>query len=207
MGIRLTNKQIQRFMIYLQELKRWNLAINLTSHQSDEEIIERHFLDSLGGLGAIGPGLQVLDMGTGPGFPGIPLKLLRLDLDLILVESTRKKAAFLHHLIGSLDLEEVRVIGSRVEVLYDDPELEEKMDAVVVRAFARPEEAIRAAAPLIRPGGRLVLYQSPDQLKSLKIDPAWKKDEINYLLPFSQVKRSILVLSKRKGLTESLSLR
>ena len=105
-------------------------------------------------------------------------------------------AAFLHHLVGSLGLVNVRVFGKRAETLHNDPEIEGKIETVVVRAVAHPEEALRIAAPFIGSKGRLVLYQSPDQVKSFKVDPVWKKEEINYTLPFSKAKRSILILSK-----------
>ncbi|MEW6215889.1 MAG: 16S rRNA (guanine(527)-N(7))-methyltransferase RsmG, partial [Nitrospirota bacterium] len=98
-------EQLSAFMTYLSELKRWNKAYNLTSLSKDEDIIIKHFLDSLLYLKAIPDGeIKIADVGSGAGFPGIPLKIIRPEIEMYLIEPSRKKSAFLRHIIRQVGL-------------------------------------------------------------------------------------------------------
>src|SRR5574338_1509745 len=109
-GVPLSSEQVQRFMIYLRQLQFWNQSFNLTSISLDDEIIIKHFVDSLAALRAdIKIGARLLDVGTGAGFPGIPLKIARLDLNITLIEPASKKSSFLRFIIGLLRLENVDI--------------------------------------------------------------------------------------------------
>ncbi|MEM3112747.1 MAG: 16S rRNA (guanine(527)-N(7))-methyltransferase RsmG, partial [Candidatus Anstonellales archaeon] len=109
-GLSSSARQVELFMTYLAELKKWNRVYNLTGLRTDEDIIIRHFLDSLLYLKAIPEGgLSIADVGSGAGFPGIPIKIMRPDIQLALIESSRKRSAFLRHIIRILRLDKTNV--------------------------------------------------------------------------------------------------
>jgi len=193
LDVTLSDFQINQFVSYLEDLKEWNRRINLTAIIADEEIIEKHFLDSLAGLKAIEkhPGQILLDIGTGAGFPGVPLKIAFPTLRLSLIESSQKKAAFLHHLAGKLKLSEVSILNQRVESLLG---IERPYDLIVIRAFAKIQIALASALPLLSPSGKLILYQGhrQSQIHDMK---GWKAT-IPYELPFSKIRRSLEIFSR-----------
>jgi 16S rRNA (guanine527-N7)-methyltransferase len=194
LGISLQKKQVDQFLAYLNELKQWNRRINLTALTTNKEIIERHFLDSLMGVRAMKPYKEpsLMDIGTGAGFPGIPIKLYNPEIILTLVEPRHKKAAFLHHLCGILDLRGVSVIDERFEELYGRPEHLRAYQIVVTRAFIKPNLALEAADPFLAPNGRIVLYLGPSTAERWVSGPGWSHETLDYRLPFSGKKRSII---------------
>src|SRR5207253_1977060 len=122
LGLPLSPHTVARLVVYLQELQRWNAKVNLTGPASERDIVSKHFLDSLAAATIIkpdaalvrpGPGLRLLDVGTGAGFPGLVLKLQDPDLAVTLLEPSPKKAAFLHHMIGTLGLTGMTVLIAR----------------------------------------------------------------------------------------------
>jgi len=192
LDISLSDHQINQFLNYLEDLKEWNRRINLTAIIADKEIIEKHFLDSLAGLRAIEkrPGQTLLDIGTGAGFPGVPLKIAFPSLRLSLVESSQKKAAFLHHIAGKLKLSEVTVLNQRIESLSA---IDHPYDLIVIRAFAKIQIALARALPLLAPRGKLILYQSRMQSQPHHMKE-WEAT-IPYELPFSKIHRSLEIFS------------
>ena len=116
LGLIPTEEQINAFIIYLSELKRWNKAYNLSGIRKDEDIVIKHFLDSLLYLKAMPTGeLRVADVGSGAGFPGIPIKIIRPEINVYLIEPTGKKCLFLRNIIRQLDLKKIEVIEKRLE--------------------------------------------------------------------------------------------
>lgn len=156
-GQPLSDDQLAQFRIYADELAAWNAHTNLTAIGDREGVYVRHFLDSLALAPHLGPAPDALiDLGTGAGFPGLPLKLLRPELKLTLVDSVGKKTAFLAHLVAHLGLREVRVVTGRAEELGRDPAERERYGVVTARAVADLRVLAEYGLPLLRVGGRLL---------------------------------------------------
>jgi 16S rRNA (guanine527-N7)-methyltransferase len=157
LGLTLTPRQCQAFQVYYQELMAWNARFNLTAITDREGVQIRHFLDSLSCLLAIGNDVQgksLIDIGSGAGFPGLPLKLVCPSFHLTLLEATGKKVDFLQHLVASLKLSQVTVIHDRAEQIGQDPRHREAYDWGVARAVAAMPTLIEYLLPLCRLGGR-----------------------------------------------------
>src|SRR5207253_4891038 len=165
LGLPLSPHTVARLVVYLQELQRWNAKVNLTGPASERDIVSKHFLDSLAAVTLIkpdpalvrpGPGLRLLDVGTGAGFPGLVLKLQDPDLAVTLLEPSQKRAAFLHHMIGLLGLSGVSVLIARLEDLKADGG---PFDLITSRAI-KPELILGEAPRLLAPRGQVLLFRT-----------------------------------------------
>ncbi len=154
-NIRLSGRQLTALTTYEKELLEWNQKFNLTAIRDAESIRTKHFLDSFSCVLAwkTSPPQQLIDIGTGAGFPGIPLKILYPNLKLTLVESVGKKAMFCQHIVRVLGLEQVDVIQARAEDLGQSPEHREKHDWAIARAVANLNVLSEYLIPLVRIGG------------------------------------------------------
>ena len=154
-NVKITGRQVMSFITYEKELIEWNNRFNLTAIRDPESIRTKHFLDSLSCILAwkASPPAHLIDVGTGAGFPGIPLKLLYPSLKLTLVESVSKKAAFCRHIVEVLRLEQVDVIHSRAEDLGQDPNHRETYDWAVARAVANLNVLSEYLIPFVKVGG------------------------------------------------------
>ena len=161
-GFSLTNSQVSLFTIYWENLKLWNSKINLTSIRDDHEIIMKHFLDSVAVLNyfVVQENDLVVDVGSGAGFPGIPIKILRPNLDLTLVESVSKKASFLKFLKTRLELENTKIINLRAEEIVNLSQHRQNYDLVLTRYIASIEDSIDYCLPLLKPSGNWVAFKS-----------------------------------------------
>lgn len=156
-GIRLGPKELERFAAYRRELLLWNQKINLVSEKSSQEIVHRHFLDSLTPTPFLNhPHGTLIDIGSGAGFPGIPLKIVLPKLTLTLVEASRKKSSFLSHIIRALRLDGAAVLQERVERLISSDILVGGFDTLISRAAFKLPELIRMASFFLKPGGQLI---------------------------------------------------
>jgi 16S rRNA (guanine527-N7)-methyltransferase len=165
LGIRLGPEELDRFAAYERELLLWNRRINLVSESSAQEILPRHFLDSLTPRPFLNcPDGALIDIGSGAGFPGIPLKIVLPDLTLTLVEASRKKSSFLAHIIRALRLEGAEVLQERVERLISSEVRAGGFDALISRAAFKLPDLIRMASFFLKPGGQLIAMkgQRPD---------------------------------------------
>lgn len=162
-GFELTDAQLGQFVTYRNELKRWNEKINLTSIKDDKGIIEKHFLDSVAILAYfnIPFSAKVADVGSGAGFPGLPLKVLRPDLDLVLIESAKKKASFLNFIIATLRLTNVEVANVRAEE-FIRLEPDNKFEVVLTRFLASIVDSVEYCVKLLKNKGVFVAYKGPD---------------------------------------------
>jgi len=150
----ISQEEISRFDIYLRELKSWNEKFNLTAIKDDREIVIKHFLDSLTPIRLIKPGSAVLDIGSGAGFPGIPLKIVEPSLNVTLLDSVNKKVTFMKHMIGELGLTGVEVIHGRAEDLAKTRK--GGFDVVISRALAGLPDFIKIGEPFLKPEGILI---------------------------------------------------
>ena len=156
-GISLTDHQLSQFEIYADQLRAANELHNLTAISNLKGIVERHFLDSLRCALSWGEApLRMADIGSGAGFPGLPLKILRPKAQLTLVESIAKKAAFLEAIALRLHLDNVQVLATRAELLGHDPQHREQYDLVTARAVADLRVLAEYCLPLVRIGGRFL---------------------------------------------------
>ena len=163
LGIQLESRQIQQFEQYYRELAEWNKRANLTAIEGYQETQVLHFLDSLtvclaiqnvpNGLLGIN---KVVDVGSGAGFPGLPLKLAFPNIELHLVESVGKKTSFLQHVVDVLGMDGVSVHTGRAETLARDPALRDSFDLALVRGVARLSLLLEYALPFCREGGSVV---------------------------------------------------
>jgi 16S rRNA (guanine527-N7)-methyltransferase len=161
--LELSPAQLVTFQTYADELREWNEKFNLTAIKDAEGIQIKHFLDSLSLLKVLPPSTvyrpakrSVVDIGTGAGFPGLPLKIVCPDIQLTLVEATGKKVKFCEHLIAKLNLPGVTVIKARAEEIGHDPAHRERYDWVVARAVAEMSTLAEYLLPLVKRGGRAV---------------------------------------------------
>ncbi|OGC06366.1 16S rRNA (guanine(527)-N(7))-methyltransferase RsmG [candidate division WOR-1 bacterium RIFOXYA2_FULL_36_21] len=152
----MTNEE-ELFERYLQELITWNEKFNLTAVTAPAEIKIRHFEDSLSILQVIDlKDQKVVDIGSGAGFPGIPLKIVRPNISLVLMDSTRKKIDFLSHIIKELKLENVNAVWGRAEELAKKPYYGRQFDIALARAIAKFPKLLLFALPLLKKGGVFV---------------------------------------------------
>lgn len=156
LGIKLTPPQLHMFRTYSEELQAWNEKVNLTAITEPEAIEVRHFADSLTTLLVMRPRtprLRVIDVGTGAGFPGIPIKIVCPAIELTLVEATGKKVDFLRHIVETLKLGQVTLVNERVETIGQMPEHREQYDWVLARAVASMNTLMEYLLPLAKVGG------------------------------------------------------
>lgn len=158
-GVRLTPRQVAAFDRFATELMSWNERYNLTAIRDPEKIRVKHFLDSLSAYlvmrGTTAKG-RVIDVGTGAGFPGLPIKILCPGIHLTLVESVGKKVAFCHHIVETLELENVAVIQARAEILGQDVNHREQYDWALARAVAIMPVLLEYLLPFARLGGQVL---------------------------------------------------
>jgi len=150
----LSNAEIAMFERYAEELKKWNTKINLTAITKDKEIAVKHFMDSLTLAQFLSAGDRLLDIGSGAGFPVIPLKIIRPDISMVSVDAVAKKIHFQRHIIRVLNLENIEVIHTRIEEIHKT--YRNLFSVITSRAFTRLDHFVTLSAPLLAEGGILI---------------------------------------------------
>lgn len=204
LNINLTNEQVLKFYKYMDLLLEWNEKINLTAITNPEEIILKHFVDSLTIGKYINKGESLVDVGTGAGFPGIPIKIYRDDINVTLVDSLNKRVKVLNIFIEELMLERIEAIHSRAEEFGRNSKYREKFDVSTSRAVANLATLSEYLIPLIKQQGKSICMKGSEieeELNNSKkaIDvlggKILKVDE--FTLPNSDIKRNIIIIKKQ----------
>jgi 16S rRNA (guanine527-N7)-methyltransferase len=196
LGLIIGETHADQFMRYLAHLIEWNKSINLTTIIDPKKIIIKHFVDSLVGLVATDfpKHGMVLDVGSGGGFPGIPLKIVRSDIRLTLVEPTQKKCSFLNSVIGLLKLQDVSTFCGTIEQYAKQP-LSDVIDVVVVRAL-KYEDIGKHLPALLTSRGKVVLYRT-EIIKNKDIGKEFHLvSETDFMLPERSGKRVVTVIER-----------
>lgn len=205
LGIQISTAQQRCFEIYEQELLEWNTRFNLTAIDEPQKIRGKHFLDSLTCLLAMRgtPVNQVIDVGTGAGFPGIPLRIVSPATDFKLVESIGKKAGFCQHILQTLGLSNVEINQARAESLGNDPQHRQRYDWAVARAVADLPILVEYLLPLVRLGGyALAMKGESGPEEAHRAEPAIKllgghlQQLIPVTLPGVEDQRFLVVIAK-----------
>lgn len=205
----LTKAQLDAFERYRQELIAWNERVNLTGIVDPEEIVVKHFLDSLSVYLAVRDlpsTLSLIDVGSGAGFPGLPLKIALPDIRLTLLEATGKKTAFLQHIVATLDLTKVMVLTARAEEAGRQPEHRERYDVAVARAVTTLPVLAEYTLPLAKVGGRVVVQkgQHPaDEIKQAANALGILGGKVGQILPVTvpglTAERHLVVIQKNRS--------
>ena len=202
------NKSItEKFSVYSSLLKQWNEKINLTAITDDDGISIKHFLDCVSILKFIksGEDIKIIDIGTGAGFPGIPLKIMREDSFLTLLDALNKRVNFLNEVINKLSLKNIEALHARAEEFGKNNKYREKYDYAVSRAVAPLKILSEYALPFVKTGGCFIALKAFDideeveEARSMIGNLGGKiKDIAEVEIPFSDIKRKIVIIEKVK---------
>lgn len=202
----LNNKQIEQFDKYMDLLLEWNEKINLTAITEKNQIILKHFIDSLTISKYIEKNSKVIDVGTGAGFPGIPLKIYNNTLNITLLDSLNKRINFLNEVINELQLEKIQAIHSRAEDLARNNNYREKFDYAISRAVANLSTLSEYLLPYVKVNGKCICMKGPNINEEVKNSKQALKrlggeiiDIKNFTLPESDIERNIIIIKKIKN--------
>ena len=204
--IEFNEEQVEKFYKYMQLLLEWNEKINLTAITNPKEIILKHFIDSLTILKYIKKGAKVIDVGTGAGFPGIPLKILRDDINLTLLDSLNKRINFLKLVIDELKLKNVDTIHGRAEEIGKNKRYRESFDISFSRAVANLSTLSEYLIPLVKIGGISISMKGSEikeEIEKSKKAITLLGGNINKIdffeLPQSDIKRNLIIIEKERS--------
>lgn len=204
-GVSLREEQLQQFLKYYDLLVEWNQVMNLTAITEYKEVVLKHFADSLALVQAcdLSKPCTLLDVGTGAGFPGIPLKIAFPHLKVTLLDSLNKRVQFLNQVIETLGLSDITAIHGRAEDFAKQKEYREQFDLCISRAVANLASLSEYCLPYVKVGGYFISYKSGNceeevvqAQKAIKVLGGQLKEKKEFILPESDISRSFVVIEK-----------
>lgn len=205
LNINLEEQQVKQFYEYMNLLIEWNEKINLTAIIEPKEIILKHFVDCATISNLISREQNVLDIGTGAGFPGIPLKILNRNINVVLVDSLNKRVNYLNEVIRELDLKGIIAIHARAEELARNREHREKYDVLVSRAVANLTTLSEYMLPFLKIKGKCICMKGPnikeeleDSKKAIMLLGGKIKDIVSMTLPETNMERNLIIYRENK---------
>lgn len=205
LNIELSENQIEQFLLYKDLLKEWNEKINLTAITDDKEIIIKHFIDSLTIAKYISDNDTIIDVGTGAGFPGIPIKIVKPDTEVTLLDSLNKRLLFLQDVIDKNKLKKIRCVHGRAEDVSRETIHREVYDIATARAVANMSTLVELCIPFVKVGGIFVCMKgtNTDEIDDAKNAIKLLGGEIekidNFVLPDTDMERNIIIIRKVKN--------
>ena len=203
LDIELNEEQLEKLYMYMDILLEWNQKMNLTAITDKKEIILKHFVDSLTINKYIDKNKSIIDVGTGAGFPGIPIKIIRDDVEIVLVDSLNKRINFLNEVINKLELKNIKAIHARAEEIGKTEEYREKFDISTSRAVANLSTLSEYLIPLVKINGKCICIKGPDineEIEQSKVaikTLGGKIEDIkSFKLPNSDFSRNIVIVKK-----------
>ena len=207
LGIELNEKQLYQFQKYYEMLIEKNKVMNLTAITEWNEVVDKHFIDSISLVKAVDLSgeASLLDLGCGAGFPGIPLKIVFPNLKIVLLDSLNKRILFLKEVIEELQLEQIEALHGRAEDYAKKPEYREQFDYCVSRAVANLTTLSEYCLPYVKEGGSFISYKSgkvQEELKEIKkamfLLGGKVEDVISFTLPETEIERDFVCIKKEK---------
>lgn len=202
-GINISEQEENKFYIYMMNLIEWNQKINLTAIKEEKDIIIKHFIDSIIINDKI-TGERMMDIGSGAGFPGIPLKIMNDNLKVTLLDSVNKKVNFMNDSINKIGLEKIKAIHARAEEIAHEKVYREQYDVVVSRAVANMSTLVEYMIPFVKVGGKCLCLKGPNSDEEIELAKnAIKKlggkieDVISYKIEDNE--RCLVIISKIKS--------
>jgi len=199
----LTSEMQQQFEDYMKLLLEWNEKINLTAITEEDDIILKHFVDSLTISKYIKDGKTLVDVGTGAGFPGVPIKIARENVKVTLVDSLNKRLLFLNDVIEKLQLKEIETLHFRAEEFGQNKKYRESFDIATSRAVANLSTLVEYLLPLVKVGGICICMKGSeveeelkDSKKAIQILGGEIESIDEFTLPGSDIKRNIVIIKK-----------
>ncbi|WP_020588129.1 16S rRNA (guanine(527)-N(7))-methyltransferase RsmG [Desulfobacter curvatus] len=200
LGLSLSPEQVGLLAAHARELIRWNAKINLTAITDIQLVAYKHFLDALAAARFLDRPSRIMDMGSGAGFPAVPMKVICPDLDVTMVDAVRKKVSFLNHVVRTLRLNNISALHARVEDLAKDSGQLQMYDAVTARGFADLGKLAGLAGPMLAPGGKIYALKGVHASEEVtsELTKQFHITHRSYTLPVVEAQRVVVILEARQ---------